>query len=417
MGYKKLRGEMTPTELAAARRKAKYADCLLKAGRPTLVPAAPAHEHLAALAERGMDARDMAKQSGMSVTTCRDLIRGRRPDKHGVQGKPLKKLYRDTVERALTVTFQEPETSEVQSGPRTNGIGTARRVQAMMANGFSLRVVAGILGTSEQWTWQLAIHRWPLTLTRTAKSVAEMYEKYQHVDPFDYGLTKFAVSRAKSAANRRGYAPSYCWDEDTIDDPEAKPEWTGACGTEEGYRIHIRETLQGKSLPLCMPCREAVETRPAGPQQPVFRRDEFDRLLTEAKLSPRALAEHGYGDVNIRETLYAWRTGRRTPRTMRDIERLADALRVDVEVLLDREAMHREASKPVVGHGQFNPYVLGVVLDLSGLSYNATCNLPGANYSTGALSKWVSGAMKPSEPEKLQPIADHFGIDVEVFYQ
>lgn len=253
MGAKKLRGEMTPQEREAARRKAKYTQYLAESGRPTRIPAAPAVEHLAALAARGMDARDMASQSGLSVTTCRDLIRGRRPDKNGVQGKPLRDIYRETVERALTVTFAEPVTSDIVSGPRTNGVGTARRMQALMARGFSLSVTADLLGVSEQWAWQLAIHRFPMTLTRTAKAVADMYEKFQHVDPVDYGLSKFAISRAKSAASKRGYAPPECWDEDTIDDPQAVPEYTGMCGTEAGWLTHrVRE------VPVCEPCAAAV---------------------------------------------------------------------------------------------------------------------------------------------------------------
>lgn len=417
MGGKTPRGEMTEQERLAARRHAKQAEYLASIGQPIKIPSAPATEHLRDLDARGMTAPMMAAQAGLSVTTCRDLIRGRRPDRHGQQSKPLGDIYRDTVERALSVRFVEPAPEGIEMGKRLDGTGTARRIQAMMANGFSLRVTGDLLDMSEQRTWQIAVQTEHTVLTRTAQTVAAMYSKYQHVDPADYGLTPYAIARAAGAAGRRGYAPSRCWDDDTIDDPQAHPEWTGACGTEEGYRIHIRETVfEHRRLPLCTPCREAVETRAARTAPPVFLREKFSELVDETGMSLRAFATKRYGDASMRDTLYRWRDGTRTPRTMGDVERLAHHLDVDPDVLVDREAMAVEASRPVVGHGKFNPYVLRVALDLAGMSLNAACLIPGANYTTGALSKWTRGEMTPMGPEKLQPIADYFGIDVKEFY-
>ena len=43
------------------------------------------------------------------------------------------------------------------------------------------------------------------------------------------------------------------WDDDTIDDPAAFPDWTGKCGTPDGYDAHYKM----KILPSCQPCRDA----------------------------------------------------------------------------------------------------------------------------------------------------------------
>lgn len=286
-GGKKLRGEMTPLELEVARRQAKYTDCLLKSGRPTRIPAAPAVEHLAALAARGMDPRDMAEQSGLSLSTCRDLVRGRRPDKHDVPGKPLGKIYRDTVERALTVTFAEPVLTDGKYGPTINGTGTARRIQGLIAKGFSVKVIAEALDASTQYTHQLATRRFPMTATKTARLVAEVYDKFQHVDPLDYGLTQWAVSRAKSAARKHGFVPPEVWDEDTIDDPNALPEWTGQCGTQEGWvSHHLFE------IPMCPPCEGAVtfdKSRTRERLGEVQGRYEFDATEVVAAMNRRQL--------------------------------------------------------------------------------------------------------------------------------
>ena len=86
----------------------------------------------------------------------------------------------------------------------------------------------------------------------TYAKVRDLYEKLQHVDPRDHGVTEGDMRRAKTWASKKGCAPISCWDDDTIDDPEAWPEWTGLCGTLRGRKLHYEY-----KIPLCHNCRMA----------------------------------------------------------------------------------------------------------------------------------------------------------------
>jgi hypothetical protein len=46
------------------------------------------------------------------------------------------------------------------------------------------------------------------------------------------------------------------WDDDTIDDPNAVPEYTGRCGSIVGALIHLRE-----SIPMCPPCEQSIDNK------------------------------------------------------------------------------------------------------------------------------------------------------------
>jgi hypothetical protein len=88
----------------------------------------------------------------------------------------------------------------------------------------------------------------------TAGKVDQMYRKLALVKPEDHGIAEGAIVRAKTYARKAGWtATPGCWDEDTIDDPSAFPEWTGQCGTVYGFRVHYREGL----LPVCEACSKA----------------------------------------------------------------------------------------------------------------------------------------------------------------
>lgn len=311
----------------------------------------------------------------------------------------------------MSAKFGPADVSEM-----VRSVGTQRRLRALVAAGFSQVWLAENTGRSHAELNNFMVRDRKTVLRQHATEVEQLYRKVSGSDPVELGVPEKAVKYSKTVARKRGYEPSLCWDDDTIDDPDAIPEWTGMCGTEDGYRIHIRETLFGDSeMPPCDACRDEVETRELSEEGPIFLRERFAEMVELRGVSIRKIAEDGYGDVNKRDTLYRWREGSRSPRTMGDVERLAAVLDCDVDFLIDREAMKLEASKPVVGHGQFNPYILKVMLDVAGMSYQQAAKV-GEDFSVGAVSKWVQGAMKPSDRKKLGKLAAHFNVSVDLFY-
>lgn len=146
-------------------------------------------------------------------------------------------------------------------GPRIPATGSRRRLQALIAEGFSYRILISELGIANpQWLHEFCKRDIRFTHIPFAQRVDEVYAKLQLAKPEDFGLIDFQIRRAKRTAVRHNWGNVMCWDDDTIDDPNAIPEWTGLCGSTKGWDIHMRE-----NIPVCTPCQSAVNSF-RGPQ-------------------------------------------------------------------------------------------------------------------------------------------------------
>lgn len=381
--------------------------------------------------EGGMSFRQIAesaplsnKGANMAESTVGDLYKGYRVSKEG--SRPITRLPRETEYRILAVRMPVMDPNDALA--QVPSVGTRRRLQALAVAGYGVRVIGRWMGAEHNYYHRLMIgvagtdrHTYRLVTVGTRERVREMYEKLINTSPSESGVSNNSLARARNAALARGYLPGWVWDDDTIEDPDAFPEWTGACGTPEGYRVHVRETIfNNNPLPLCSPCREAVETRTLSPAKVIFLKDNFATALADSGIPLKALARKVFGEQGAatgRDTLYRWKDGSRSPRYAGQVQLLADALDVDPSYLMDEEAMAQKESEPVIGAGQFNPYVLRAALEMSATSYVQMARLPGSTVTDGAVAKWAMGKMKPASPDKLEPIARHLGVPVEVFYQ
>src|SRR5690606_40281199 len=66
----------------------------------------------------------------------------------------------------------------------------------------------------------------------------------------------------------------------SIDDPDAFPEWTGACGTVHGRQVHMRE-----KIPMCDPCRKAHAERAAELKEYTFDHARLVELMDRKHMS------------------------------------------------------------------------------------------------------------------------------------
>lgn len=315
MGYKRPRGEMTPEERDWARRRERKAAYLRQVGRPIQVDPAPAIAHVRHLRSLGMTARQMAEQSRLSANTFNDLARGRRTVDKG--GQPIKVIDRADLEEVLRVRFEPPN----GYGAIVDSTGARRRLQALGAIGFGGRFQAAELGVAVQ-----RVHYW-ITVDRPMASasvgrICEVYDKYADADPYDLGLTPYSVNRAKGDAVRRGHAPPSCWDADTIDDPDAIPEWTGQCGTVFGWRIH-----ETQGIPLCQPCADARGSSDVRLSGEKLRQARVRRGLSQLQLA----AEAGIKPDSYR----SWETGRTQPRFQKDLDQVLGVLDVTYDQVVE----------------------------------------------------------------------------------
>lgn len=417
----KPRGEMTPEERARARRQAKWASVQRSRGKPVRITPeefAEARSRVRSLHSRGMSYNDMAAQARQRG---HDVLRHTFGNVERQTG-----LLRSSYDAIMSVTYDPPEGRS--RGSYVPSFHAYRRVQALRAARFPRQFLADWLGMMPA---NIDYHREKSVLISTLLLVEEMYEKLKDRKPQEFGITDpVTLKRMKTYADKNRWPPPECWDTGVdpsdeaytlagaIDDPDGFPDWTGACGTEDGYRIHIRETIFGGSpLPLCQPCRQAVETRPPAPTRFILNRERLIEALRAHELTVKAIARRAMPDltpVTARDTLYRWRDGSRSPRTLGHVKPLADVLGLAVEDLIDYTAMEAEADRDVLGNGSFNPYILTVALEMAGLTFKGAAEIIPA--SAGAIMKWARGEMKPSAKEKLVPLADHLGVDVEVFY-
>lgn len=384
--------------------------------RMTAEEAVAAHRKVIEFHAAGMSFRSMAKVSGVAQSTLTVFAR-----QGGNGTNSLGGTTRATYNALMAMEFVAPPVTPGRYGARgaCDPIPAARRVVALRVNGWPVQTLIELLPVynasnihklcSGQQK-EIGIHAY--------QAISELYDKLRDVDPVEWGVTPRQARVARAYV--KGRPGTECWDWDTIDDPGAVAEWTGACGTEEGYRIHIRETVfNSNPIPLCDACREIVETRPSIPPKVILNRHNLADALSGSPLTVKAIARQVFGEDKAdagRDTLYRWRDGTRGPRYAGQVQLLADALDVDIAYLMNEDAMRQAADRAVIGNGRFNPYVLRVALEMAALSFNAAARLPGARASSAAIAKWANGEMSPLNKDKLKPIADYFGVDVNVFY-
>jgi hypothetical protein len=248
--------ELTPEERERERQQRKLRKYMKDTGRPPEVPADEAMARVRLLHdEGGLSFRTMSRATGddpIHPGTLSDLYRGTRAG--GRANEVVKSVRRRT--RDLIMAIPVPVGGPLPSLAIVGGVGTRRRLQALACAGYGAQAIANLTGRDHKQTWRDMTggknqkHKDVTVMTR--ELYRELYPKYIHVDPADLGVSETSILRAKAMAKRHEYAPDSCWDGDTIENPDAIPEWTGACGTVHGRTIHMRE-----DIPMCQACREA----------------------------------------------------------------------------------------------------------------------------------------------------------------
>jgi hypothetical protein len=205
--------------------------------------ASPVREHLAHLRSCGMGLRTIASLARVDRQRLHAVIGGR-PER----GTPPQ----DKVRPALAAAVLAVEVTLETLAPTTlmSPVGVRRRCHALVALGWPQQHLAAHLGmTPSNFSSMLAR---PHVLVRRHLQVLAMYDALWKADPAAAGATSTGMSRARAYAADRGWAPPGAWDDDTIDIPDALPDWTGVCGTPAGVSAHKR-----LGVPVCDPCRGA----------------------------------------------------------------------------------------------------------------------------------------------------------------
>lgn len=172
------------------------------------VDAAGVREHVLRLRATGLGTRRIAELAGVHRSSVCALLTGRSRTK---VRQPALKIGRHVA--AAILAIPTPSEAEVAGGVLVDSTGTVRRLQALIAGGYTLTWLGGQLG--------IAVSNMGHTMggcpirASTARRVTALYERISHLPG--------PSTRSRNRAQRRGWAPPLAWDDDTIDDLSVCP--------------------------------------------------------------------------------------------------------------------------------------------------------------------------------------------------
>lgn len=208
------------------------------------VDAGPVRAHVRALGEFGIGWMRAARLAGVSTGGVSKLLYGDR-----LRGlAPSRRVRPETALKLLSV---EPTLENLGDRMVVDGTGARRRLQALVCAGWSQSELARRMGMNRANFGRTIVSG--LVEAATVKTARRLYDELWRVDPVEGGVPEFRAVAARRIAVSNGWAPVGAWDDDTIDDPAASPDWTGHCGTPRGRQVHYRI-----KVPVCGPCREAA---------------------------------------------------------------------------------------------------------------------------------------------------------------
>ncbi len=172
------------------------------------VDAEPARQHVKAAKAAGIGWRRIADVTGVARSTIKHLLYGR-------VGRAPSQRIRPQV-AAMLLSFQI-DGSVLAAGANVDATGTRRRIQALACLGWTLTSQAEHIG------WKVSNYTSLLgrgqVMKATADKVLALYEELSMKRaPAGLGST-----RVRNLARARGWKPPLAWDDETIDDPAAKP--------------------------------------------------------------------------------------------------------------------------------------------------------------------------------------------------
>lgn len=178
------------------------------------VDAGPAREHVRALSAAGVGWKRAAELAGVSSGAVSRLLYGGPGDR-----APSRRIRPQTAAAILAI---RPTAQAFAPGALVASTGIRRRLQALVATGWSQARLAGHLGLTPSNFG--AMMRSGQVTAGTAQAVRDMYDRLWNQPPPGHSQrARAAASRARKHAAERGWAPPLAWDDDQIDLPGAQP--------------------------------------------------------------------------------------------------------------------------------------------------------------------------------------------------
>jgi hypothetical protein len=202
------------------------------------VDAGPIREHIAALRAAGIGVERIAELGGLSVNHVRQLA------EHGRDGLPTTQRVRpSTAARVLGIDIDDANRAPHS---RVDATGTRRRLQALMATGWTVELLAAELGRRSN-----TLHRSMASASvtaRTAHEVAGVYERLCNATPpLATSDQRAAADAARAHAATQGWLPPLAWDDIDTDTTASAPT-AGPSQRNDIDEIAVERALAGDHI-------------------------------------------------------------------------------------------------------------------------------------------------------------------------
>lgn len=195
-----------------------HRDAALKAGQwEPFVDAEPVREHLRMLAKHDITPYRAAAMAGIGARSLHPLFQPR-------NGR--RRVIRHTVRAEIAAKILAVTPDPAAPG-RVDSTGTARRIRALVADGWPMRHIAHQLGLGGTYVHQIVqrADKGHLVLAQTAATIADGYDRLKDEQPSDHGVGQRVINLARNHAASRRWPPTSYWAtrKDDIDDPHFEP--------------------------------------------------------------------------------------------------------------------------------------------------------------------------------------------------
>jgi hypothetical protein len=265
----------------SAASKAAYRERVLGRWAP-FVDAAPVRAHLEILREAGIGVERIARLAGISSSHVRELVPHARTGR-----RPIQRVRPETLKRLLAIEMTDANRA---SRSRVDATGTRRRLQALIAIGWTHQALAAELRRS---TTSLTRTMTSQSVTaRTARQVGDIYERIWDLQPqYETDEELAAINAARALAASHDWQPPMAWDDI---DADPTPSVDPPDATDELDEIAVERAVAGDGLRLeHLTLAEQNEVVRRLTERGKSIRDIADQLATTKRtVSRRRLAAH-----------------------------------------------------------------------------------------------------------------------------
>lgn len=125
-----------------------------------------------------------------------------------------------TEAKILAIPLVACARAEGDAGGYVPALGSARRIQALIAIGYTKYRIAELTDMHIKTITDIALGYTKVVQAESAKTIADIFNRYHLVIPPRDRWT----TAARRGALAKGWAIPLAWDEHTIDDPNAQPD-------------------------------------------------------------------------------------------------------------------------------------------------------------------------------------------------